>query len=67
MSHDFEKIRHDFAFHIERERNLSVHTVRAYLGDVDSLLAHLGSLGVSDFSQLTLAHIRSWLANQQVK
>ena len=67
MSHDFEKIRHDFAFHIERERNLSVHTVRAYLGDVDSLLAHIDSLGVSDFSQLTLAHIRSWLANQQVK
>ena len=67
MSHDFEKIRHDFAFHIERERSLSVHTVRAYLGDVDSLLAHLDSLGVRDFSQLTLAHIRSWLANQQVK
>jgi integrase/recombinase XerC len=67
MSHDFEKIRHDFAFHIERERNLSVHTVRAYLGDVDSLLAHIHSLGVIDFSHLTLAHIRSWLANQQVK
>jgi integrase/recombinase XerC len=67
MVHDFEKIRHDFAFHIERECSLSVHTVRAYLGDVDSLLAHLGSLGVSDFSQLTLSHIRSWLANQQVK
>jgi integrase/recombinase XerC len=67
MSHDFEKIRHDFAFHIERERNLSVHTVRAYLGDVDGLLAHIHSLGVSDFSELTLAHIRSWLANQQVK
>jgi len=67
MSHDFEKIRHDFAFHIERERNLSVHTVRAYLGDVDSLLAHLDSLGMNDFSQLTLSHIRSWLANQQIK
>ena len=67
MSHDFEKIRHDFAFHIERERNLSVHTVRAYLRDVDGLLAHIHSLGVSDFSELTLAHIRSWLANQQVK
>ena len=67
MAHDFEKIRHDFAFHLERERNLSAHTVRAYLGDVDSLLSHLDSLKVGSFSELTLAHIRSWLANLQVK
>jgi len=67
MNHDFEKIRHDFAFHIERERSLSVHTIRAYLGDLDSLIEHLGTLKVSSISDLTLAHIRSWLANQQVK
>jgi integrase/recombinase XerC len=63
----FEEIRRDFAFHVERERNLSTHTVRAYLGDIDSFFSHVHSLGVTDFSQLTLAHIRSWLANQQIK
>jgi integrase/recombinase XerC len=63
----FEEIRRDFAFHVERERNLSPHTVRAYLGDIDSFLSHIGPLGVTDFSHLTLAHIRSWLANQQIK
>jgi integrase/recombinase XerC len=63
----FEEIRRDFAFYIERERNLSPHTVRAYLGDIDSFFSHIDLLGVADFSQLTLAHIRSWLANQQIK
>jgi integrase/recombinase XerC len=67
MSHEIEKIRDDFAFHLERERNLSVHTIRAYLGDLDSLIEHLKTLKVADLSQLTLPHIRSWLANQQVK
>ena len=67
MSHEIEKIRDDFAFHLERERNLSVHTIRAYLGDLDSLIEHLTTLKVTDLSELSLAHIRSWLANQQVK
>ena len=67
MGHEIEKIRDDFAFHLERERNLSVHTIRAYLGDLDSLIEHLATLKVSDLSELSLTHIRSWLANQQVK
>jgi integrase/recombinase XerC len=56
-----------FARHLEVERSLSVHTIRAYLGDLESLLTHLESIGVSDISQLELVHLRSWLANQQVK
>lgn len=67
MGHTIEKIRDDFAFHLERERNLSMHTIRAYLGDLDSLIEHLKTLKVADLSELKLAHIRSWLANQQVK
>jgi integrase/recombinase XerC len=67
MSHEIEKIRDDFAFHLERERNLSVHTIRAYLGDLDSLIEHLATLKVTNLSDLSLAYIRSWLANQQVK
>ncbi|MEY4037201.1 MAG: hypothetical protein RL201_582, partial [Actinomycetota bacterium] len=46
---------------------LSVHTIRAYLGDLDSFFEHLEKLNITDFSKLELSHIRSWLANQQVK
>jgi len=56
-----------FQRHLEKERNLSVHTIRAYCGDLESLIAHLVTLGLTEFSQLTLLHLRSWLANQQVK
>jgi integrase/recombinase XerC len=62
-----DEVRSAFARYLEAERNLSVHTVRAYLGDLDSFFDHLERLDVSDFATLELAHIRSWLANQQVK
>jgi len=64
---DYKKLVAAFTRHLEVERNLSVHTVRAYLGDLESLIAHLEQIGVSDISQLELVHLRSWLANQQVK
>ncbi len=67
MSDNFEKILAAFTRHLGSERNLSVHTVRAYLGDLESLLAHLTSLGIEDISKLDLSHLRSWLANLQVK
>ena len=63
----FDQVRIAFARYLEAERNLSVHTVRAYLGDLDSLLEHLARIEVTDFAMLELSHIRSWLANQQVK
>ena len=37
------------------------------MGDLTSLLEHLENLGLADISQLQLVHLRSWLANQQVK
>ena len=62
-----DEVRSAFERYLEAERNLSVHTVRAYLGDLDSLLEHLARIEVTDFAMLELSHIRSWLANQQVK
>jgi integrase/recombinase XerC len=67
VSENFEKLIAAFARHLEAERSLSVHTIRAYLGDLESLLTHLETIGVTDVSQLELVHLRSWLANQQVK
>jgi integrase/recombinase XerC len=63
----FNEVRDAFLKYLEAERNLSVHTVRAYLGDLDSFFEHLEKLDVTDFAKLELSHIRSWLANQQVK
>jgi integrase/recombinase XerC len=67
VSENFEKLIAAFARHLEVERSLSVHTIRAYLGDLESLLTHLETIGLTDISQLELVHLRSWLANQQVK
>jgi integrase/recombinase XerC len=67
MHESYQMLVSAFTRHLEVERSLSVHTIRAYLGDLESLLTHLESIGVSDISQLELVHLRSWLANQQVK
>ena len=67
VSDQFEKLLTTFQHHLEVERDLSVHTIRAYMGDLTSLVEHLEKLGLSDISTLELAHLRSWLANQSVK
>lgn len=66
MSH-FEKIIGEYSHHLEKERNLSAHTIRAYLGDLESFLENLQVQKIDDISVITIAHIRSWLATQQVK
>lgn len=55
----------DYLRHLEAERGLSAHTIRAYQGDLTSLLGHLQRLGHADLSGVDLRSIRSWLAWQQ--
>ncbi|GAA1927959.1 tyrosine recombinase XerC [Nocardioides marmoribigeumensis] len=57
----------DYRRHLVSERDLSAHSVRAYLGDVRSMLAHAADLGVHDLADLDLRTLRSWLANQQTR
>ena len=52
----------DFARHLASERGRSVHTVRAYVGDVVSLLDHAGRMGCPTPASLDLGVLRSWLA-----
>ena len=53
--------------HLILERNLAENSIRAYLVDLESLLAHINAMGVNEFASLTSDHLRSWLANLQSK
>src|SRR5581483_2663778 len=53
-----------FHRHVSAERGLSPHTVRGYVGDVQSLLTHAGQQGVHGPAELTATVLRSWLAGQ---
>ena len=55
----------EFERFLALERNRSVHTVRAYVGDVVSLLDHAASLGAHSVADLDLAVLRGWLARQR--
>lgn len=57
----------DFRRHLAAERDRSEHTVRAYVGDVRSLLDHLVRRGGRNVSDLDLATLRSWLARLQTQ
>ena len=53
--------------HLVSERDLTPHTVRAYLGDVTGMLAHATALGLHRLDDLDVRSLRSWLANQQTR
>ena len=55
----------DYERHLVSERDLAPHTVRAYLGDISSLLDHCRRLGLDDVADLDLRTLRSWLAKMQ--
>src|SRR5450755_3406818 len=53
-----------FQRHLGAERGLSPHTVRAYIGDVRSLLEYACRGGLGELAGLDIGVIRSWLAAQ---
>lgn len=53
--------------HLVAERNLAVHTVRAYLADLRGLAQHASRLHVDDPARLDLRTLRSYLASMQTR
>lgn len=52
----------EYERHLALERGLSAHTVRAYIGDLVSLLGFMGGAGLDE---LELTVLRGWLAAQR--
>jgi integrase/recombinase XerC len=55
----------DYERHLVSERDLTPHTVRAYLGDISAMLDHVVRLGGASVADIDLRTLRSWLAKQQ--
>ena len=54
----------EFERHLAAERGLSPHTVRAYTGDVRSLLEHAAQGGITAPDAVDITVLRRWLASQ---
>jgi integrase/recombinase XerC len=54
----------DFSRHLDAERALSRHTVRAYHGDIASLLEYASRYGIDEPGLLDVSTLRGWLASQ---
>ncbi|WP_305783055.1 tyrosine recombinase XerC [Symbioplanes lichenis] len=54
----------DFGVHLARVENRSAHTVRAYVGDVVSLLGHAAGVGCATPGDLDIGVLRGWLARR---
>ena len=49
--------------HLALVRNLADNSIKGYVSDLESFLRHIESLGIAEFHELTISHIRSWLAD----
>ncbi|MFC7496156.1 MULTISPECIES: tyrosine recombinase XerC [unclassified Nocardioides] len=55
----------EYERHLAVERDLTAHTVRAYVTDLHGLLDHTARLGGTGVADIDLRTMRSWLAKQQ--
>ena len=55
----------EYERHLTSARDHSPHTVRAYIGDIASMLDHVTRLGGATVTDIDLRSLRSWLAKQQ--
>ncbi|MFS8101071.1 tyrosine recombinase XerC [Lentzea alba] len=62
-----EDVLRQYERHLKLERDLSPHTVRAYIGDAVALLGHVAGNNPenADVSGIDLTSLRSWLAAQR--
>jgi len=67
LSEEHARLLADYERHLQAERDLTPHSVRAYLADVELLLLHVQRLGDGRFSDLDLRGLRSWLARQRTQ
>jgi integrase/recombinase XerC len=54
----------EFSRHLDAERALSRHTIRAYHGDIQSLFEYAWRYGIEEPGALNLTTLRGWLAGQ---
>ncbi len=62
---DWAEVIARFAEHLRNELGRSPHTVRAYLGDLESLADFARDRGIAEVSGLRLATLRAWLGEQE--
>lgn len=62
---NFAQVFSEYEHHLLNERALSENSIRAYLGDLQSLFSYLGSINLTEIEPLDLAHLRAWLAGQE--
>ena len=58
---EFAEVRERYVEHLQFERGLSEHTVRAYLADLDNLLDQAVRMRLDSVSDIDLGVLRSWL------
>lgn len=65
LHEEFARLLARYEEHLRDQRNLSPHSIRAYLGDLASYFTHVQRLGVAVVDDCDLMSVRSWLAKQQ--
>ncbi len=64
VSNPLEEAVLEFGRHLRAERDVSPHTLRAYLGDLNDLCGYAVSVGVTEPAGLDVSLLRAWLARQ---